>query len=172
MKIVYNSAMKILKEKGTVLLNRKSGEDQSERYFTLSFCLQRDAALLKIEVQTHSVDYAQLPIALFYEDGRARILKASDGEKDDHLYTYLLGETENTPGSIPGTVKKGNYTLIIYKRRMVEDIPAVITISAEDSFLFIPERATTFQNRVVKKKRDGTGANFMCTHRKARGEST
>lgn len=145
--------MKIIKKFQTILKYNKIDIDQSRRYYTTTFQLEENAAQLCLEITQDSKDYAQLPIALYFNE-EAIILKASDGQKGNYKYVYLIGERENTPGSIQGTLEKGEYTLVIYKRRMVEDIPIVIEVSAEKAEQFIKAEETTF-DQIVKNKNPG-----------------
>ncbi len=147
--------MKLVKKAFATLLNNKEGEMQSYRYYILPFSLTANSAELKICVkQLATKDYVQLPVALFYKD-EARILKASDGQEGDYTYTYIVGEEENTPGSTKGTLLEGDYSFIIYKRRMKEEsIEVEITIETEDSTRFVPQTKTTFDT-IVKNPKPG-----------------
>ncbi len=147
--------MKLLKKINATLLKDKEGENQSTRNFSYTFELYDNCSLLLIQVkQIKTKDYVQLPVALFFNE-TARILKASDGQQGDYTYTYIVGEKENTPGSTKGTLSKGQYTFIVYKRRLKEEeINIEITIEYEKSTNFQPTATTTF-DKIVKNKNPG-----------------
>ncbi len=114
-----------------ILLKNRMDLSQSMRFARISFPVPEDCAALSVKLDRDTVHPAQIPIALFDAEGHVRILKASEGMSGPYAETYDLSFQHACAGGIPGPLPAGDWKLLLYKRRFVEDIAVHIEIVAE-----------------------------------------
>lgn len=120
----------ILVQERVLLLAERSGTDQSARFFRKAFSLPQGCVRLVITLTTDSPHPVQLPICLFDPCGNPRLMKAGHRVTQETL-TYDIGEEYACAGAIPGPLAEGEWKLVIYKRRMTDDVPVELTIAWE-----------------------------------------
>lgn len=105
-----------------VLLNLRSGATQSVRYARIAFEVPARTVRLTLTVTQNSRRHAQIPVALFDSQGNVRIMKASDGTVGFDERIFTLSSEAASEGCTPGSLPAGTWKLILYKRRMLEDV--------------------------------------------------
>lgn len=109
------------------LFAKGAGKNQSERFFRLGFSLPERCVRLSISLKPDSAHSIQLPICLFDPDGEARLMKAGHRVTNEAML-FELGENQACAGGLPGPIPSGEWKLVIYKRRMCEDVSAELTV--------------------------------------------
>ncbi len=129
-----------------VLLEDRTDASQSVRFARIPFSVPADCVSLSIQLERDTVHPAQIPVALFDAEGEVRILKASEGVAGPQTEIYRLSCQEACAGGIPGPFPAGDWKLLLYKRRFIEDIAVHIEIVAEiagSAELALPENQTS-----------------------------
>lgn len=111
------------------LANGESG-DQSLRFYREAFVVPEQCVRLVISLTPDSTHPVQLPMGLFDAQGHVRLLKAG-ARVTNQTMTFELTETDASSGGIPGRFPAGEWKLIVYKRRMIGNVPAELTIQCE-----------------------------------------
>lgn len=122
--------LKTLLQEQVHLLADNAGEHQSARFFRLSFSLPEQCVHLRITLQPDSPQPVQLPLCLFDPTGDVRLMKAGHRVTSESM-VFDLAEDAACAGGIPGRICAGEWKLVVYKRRMCQDIPAEVTIQYE-----------------------------------------
>lgn len=112
------------------LLAENAGENQSARFFRLRFSLPDQCVGLTVSLKANSAYPIQLPVCLFDPAGCVRLMKAGHRVTNETML-FELKEERACPGGIPGRLYAGEWKLLIYKRRMLEDVCAELTIQCE-----------------------------------------
>lgn len=113
-----------------LLLNGREDECQSARYARVAFHVPPGCASLALEIAQRSEQHAQTPVALFDAEGRVRVMKASDGTVGLAKRQFVLAGDAASEGGLPGPLAAGEWKLILYKRRMLEDVEATVRVTA------------------------------------------
>lgn len=144
----------IIRHTITLLLDG-TDSTQSLRYARLPFTVPTGMTALRIVLSRDTKEPAQLPVALFDATKNIRIMKASEGLVGPTQEEYLIGFDTATEGAIPGPIPSGEWLLILYKRRFVEDITLTIEITATDipsSGSIHPPKRAPFSEAVLNSK--------------------
>ena len=112
------------------LLAESTGENQSARFFRLRFSLPDHCIRLCFSFKPNSVHPIQLPICLFDPNGDVRLMKAGHRITTETI-TFEIGEEDACTGGIPGRLPAGEWKLLIYKRRMCENVSAELKVQCE-----------------------------------------
>lgn len=131
---------KTILQKVIRLFAEGEGKDQSVRFFRLVFSLPERCVRLTLSLKPHSAHPIQLPICLFDPNGEARLMKAGHRVTNETM-VFALGERQACAGGIPGRLPAGEWKLVIYKRRMCEDVSAELKVECE---LGMPQQSLAF----------------------------
>lgn len=123
--------MKVMERKAR-LLYKKGDADQSEKFYFTSFTLGEDASAITLSITTHCPSYCQIPFSLFSPSGEIRIMKTEEGGKGDYTASCRISAGHSDRGGMSGRIEKGEWKLILHKRRFSEDVDADISISIEE----------------------------------------
>lgn len=115
-----------------LLLNNRTDENQSRRYYRFSFQLPEHSGMLSISMEMKTDNSAQIPLILFDAQGQVRLMRAANATTGKACTQYSITPAKADKGCIPGHLPAGTWKLLLYKRRMFEDIPVSLTISAQD----------------------------------------
>lgn len=110
------------------LLYKKSGENQSADFFYKTVEIPMLMESLTVSVTTHSSSFAQIPFAIFSPSSELRILKTSEGGSGDYHVSCTISASSSDRGGLSGLIEKGEWKLILQKRRFSEDITADVII--------------------------------------------
>ena len=124
----------LLVQKKVNFLSEGEGGDQSLRFYREAFMVPEQCVRLVISLTPDSTHPVQLPMGLFDAQGNVRLLKAG-ARVTNQTMTFELTETAASSGGIPGRLPAGEWKLIVYKRRMLGDVPAELTIQCETGAL-------------------------------------
>lgn len=110
------------------LLNLASDENQSRRYYRFAFDLPQGCGRLTLSMDMDTQKSAQVPMILFDSKGQVRLMRAANATIGKAHTQYSITPAQADNGCIPGELPEGTWKLLLYKRRMLEDIDAAITI--------------------------------------------
>lgn len=110
------------------LLNHAADENQSDRYFRYSFTVPEGCGRLTLSMDIETKRFAQIPLVLFDSVGNARLIRAANGTMGAAHTQYTLCPSAADEGCVPGPIPVGAWKLLLYKRRMHEDVDALITV--------------------------------------------
>ena len=110
------------------LLNLQSDENQSDRYYRFAFNVPESCGRLTLCMDIDTCQSAQVPMILFDAEGKVRLMRAANATTGPAHTQYSISPASADAGCIPGTVPAGEWKLLLYKRRMYEDIAADIAI--------------------------------------------
>lgn len=105
-----------------------AGESQNREFFRCILEIGESQSFLGVCVTTVSDEYCQIPFALFDPKGNLRILKTGEGGKGEVKNKCVISHSFSDSGGISGCIPKGNWVLILHKRRMDSDAEAKIEI--------------------------------------------
>lgn len=132
------------------LLMDRVGEHQSARFCFQRFVLPSNCIHLQITLSINSKQPVQLPLCLFDAHGQMRMMKAGHTVTQETLL-YEIGEDSASQGGIAGPLPAGNWSLVLYKRRMREDADVSLEISCEIGTPHVQEiKPVTFSQRCLK----------------------
>lgn len=139
----------LLHQKAALLMNR-IGEHQSSRFYFQHFTLPANCIHLQISLSINSKQPVQLPLSVFDSRGQMRMMKAGHTVTQKTLL-YEIGEDSASQGGIAGPLPAGNWSLVLYKRRMREDIEVSLEINCLIGSQHIQEMTpVTFSKRCLK----------------------
>ena len=133
------------------LLNCRAGENQSARYYRFPFSVPAGCGKLTVEMDINSAKSAQIPLILFDSKGKVRLMRAANATIGAAHTQYTITPEKADQGCIPGPLPAGEWKLLLYKRRMFEDIEARLTISFVPACEMPPE--TQIENAAVQALR-------------------
>ena len=122
-----------LVETDLMLLNLRADETQSARYARLAFDVPEGCGKLTVSMDVNTELSAQIPMILFDSEQHVRLMRAANPAKGEAHTVYTLTPAKADKGCIPGPIPAGSWRLLLYKRRMYEDVLAHITISCEEA---------------------------------------
>lgn len=114
-----------------LLKNERADENQSERYYRLSFSVPEGMGALKVTLKMDTCQTAQVPMILFDARGDVRLMRAANATKGVAKTEYEMMPAHADNGCIPGDIPAGEWKLVLYKRRIYEDIWAWLTVNCE-----------------------------------------
>lgn len=112
-----------------LLLNRRAGENQSARYYRFPFPVPAGCGKLTVAMDIDSVQSAQIPLIIFDSKGKVRLMRAANATTGVAHTQYTITPADADQGCIPGPIPAGEWKMLLYKRRMFEDIEARVTVS-------------------------------------------
>ena len=113
------------------LLNHKADENQSDRYYRFAFNVPESCGQLTLCMDIDSTLSAQVPMILFDSCGQVRLMRAANATTGKAHTQYSFSPAHADAGCIPGALPAGEWKLLLYKRRMYEDLEALITVSCD-----------------------------------------
>ena len=121
------------------LRNHQADEHQSSRYYRYAFTLPESCGKLTLSMETNTRQSAQVPLILFDPLGQVRLMRAANATTGPARTTYTIMPSSADNGCIPGALPAGTWKLLLYKRRMLEDVDATITVTWEPAQDLPPE---------------------------------
>ena len=115
------------------LRNNESDQNQSRRYYRFQFTLPENCGSLTLSMDMETEKSAQVPLILFDPEGQVRLMRAANATTGKARTQYSISPAKADKGCIPGRLPAGTWKLLLYKRRMLEDIDAVLAITVEDA---------------------------------------
>lgn len=116
-----------------MLLNHGSDENQSDRYYRIAFTLPENCGQLTLSMDINTEKSAQIPMILFDALGHVRLMRAANATTGKGHTQYTITPAQGDKGCIPGALPPGKWKLLLYKRRMYEDVHAHITVACQSS---------------------------------------
>ena len=113
------------------LLNHCADENQSDRSYRFAFNVPESCGRLTLGMDIDSRLSAQVPMILFDSRGEVRLMRAANATLGKAHTEYSISPAHADHGCIPGDLPAGEWKLLLYKRRMYEDLEALITVSYE-----------------------------------------
>lgn len=111
------------------LRNHQADDNQSERYYRFAFIVPESCGQLTLSMDIDSLLSAQVPMILFDSQGKVRLMRAANATIGKAHTQYTISPAQADPGCIPGPLPAGEWKLLLYKRRMYEDLTALITVT-------------------------------------------
>lgn len=134
------------------LLSNRPGENQSARYYRYAFEVPQGCGELTVAMDIFSVKSAQIPMILFDSQGDVRLMRAANATIGNAHTQYTITPAAADKGCIPGPLPAGEWKLLLYKRRILEDVEATLHVS------FMPAAAmpaeTQTENVLVRELRE------------------
>lgn len=134
------------------LRNHQADEHQSCRYYRYPFALPDGCGKIILSMDTDTRLSAQVPLILFDSLGQVRLMRAANATKGPASTTYTIMPASADNGCIPGALPSGVWKLLLYKRRMLEDVEATVTVAWEPALDMPPE--TQQESTVVQALRE------------------
>ena len=134
------------------LLNQRADETQSARFARLAFSVPDGSGMLRISMKTKTEQSAQIPMILFDPKQHVRLIRAANAVKGESNTVYTISPSKANEGCIPGPIYAGSWRLLLYKRRMYEDVVAHITISYDEACSMPP--STQVESPTVRALRE------------------
>ena len=163
-----------------MLRNNDSDAHQSARFYRYAFSVPEHCGQLTLAMDVDTRYSAQIPLILFDSCGSMRLMRAANATVGPHHTEYSITPAHGDQGCIPGFLPAGEWKLLLYKRRVTEDIVADITISWRKDAEMPPE--TQEENASIRGLREhpfplpcrmtvpaGTAASCIPIRRRARG---
>lgn len=133
------------------LRNRATDAQQSSRYYRFSFRLPEGCGQMTLSMDIETNFSAQIPLILFDARGRVRLIRAANATIGKAHTQYTLSPAHADAGCVPGDLPSGEWKLLLYKRRMFEDIDALISVDCERAEELPPE--SQIENPAVQQLR-------------------
>lgn len=136
------------------LLLRNGAPDahQSSRYYRYAFQVPEHCGQLTLAMDIDTQRSAQIPLILFDAQGQMRLMRAANATTGPHHTEYTLTPAHGDQGCIPGHLPAGQWKLLLYKRRISEDITAHIAVSWQADQAMPPE--TQVENDAIRGLRE------------------
>ncbi len=113
------------------LMNNRTDQSQSKRYYRYAFSVPEACGKLTLTLTITTEKSTQVPLILFDALGQVRLMRAANATTGKAITSYTITPAGADKGCIPGPLPAGEWKLILYKRRMFEDIDAALTITGE-----------------------------------------
>lgn len=113
------------------LLNNRTDDHQSARYCWYAFAVPAGMGQLTLSLEITTEKSAQVPLILFDAKGQVRLMRAANATTGNAITSYTITPAWADKGCIPGPLPAGEWKLILYKRRMFEDIDARLTVRGQ-----------------------------------------
>ena len=135
-----------------MLRNNDSDAHQSARFYRYAFSVPEHCGQLTLAMDVDTRYSAQIPLILFDSCGSMRLMRAANATVGPHHTEYSITPAHGDQGCIPGFLPAGEWKLLLYKRRVTEDIVADITISWRKDAEMPPE--TQEENASIRGLRE------------------
>lgn len=135
-----------------LLRNNMADAQQSARFFRFAFTVPQHCGKLTIKMDINTQFSAQIPLILFDACGKMRMMRAANATVGAYHTEYTITPARGDQGCIPGFLPDGEWKLLLYKRRVSEDVEAALSITWQADWAMPPE--TQVENASIRGLRE------------------